>query len=321
MSKRPSPHELLHAALATQLGMLSLDDAQSALADFADNGDVSLRKTIVAAQRLSAAQDELVAKLVEAYLAAQPEEARRNIDVLEKTPQLKNAIDVWATAEHDMTVSFDGSRTSGRRAGDPQDIRLRVTPTGERFRPLKLHASGGLGEVFLARDEQLKRDVALKQLQDKHADDPLKRERFVLEGEVTGALEHPGIVPVYALGVDAKGHAFYAMRFVRGESLRNAVLRWQKDAPAHLRYRRDAIELRRLLTRFMGVCQAMEYAHSRGVIHRDLKPANIMLGKHGETYVVDWGLARIAGGGLGDPAQDGEEKLRPEQLSDFSGTS
>jgi serine/threonine-protein kinase len=318
MAKSPTPHELLHAAVAAQMGLITLEEAQNALQEQSD--EKTWRQTVIDARRLTPSQDDLVAKMVDAFLAAQPDDARQCLTLLEQTPHLTSAVALLESERREATVSFDGSRTAGRRSGDAQEIKLRITPSGERFRPMKLHAAGGLGEVHLARDEQLKRDVALKQLQSKHADDPLKRERFVLEGEVTGALEHPGIVPVYALGVDVHGRPFYAMRFVRGESLRNATLHWHKSEAADVRYRRDALELRRLLARFISVCQAMEYAHSRGVIHRDLKPANIMLGKHGETYVVDWGLARVEGGASADPPLDGEGKLRPDQLSGFSGT-
>src|SRR5262249_39639293 len=92
------------------------------------------------------------------------------------------------------------------------------TSTGGRFRIIRPHAKGGLGEVFVARDEELHREVALKQIQDRHADNPQSRSRFVLEAEITGGLEHPGIVPVYGLGTYADGRPFYAMRFIKGDS-------------------------------------------------------------------------------------------------------
>src|SRR5262249_26504549 len=95
------------------------------------------------------------------------------------------------------------------------------TSAGQRFRILRPHKKGGLGEVFVARDEELRREVALKQIQDRRADDPQSRSRFILEAEVTGGLEHPGVVPVYGLGKYADGRPFYAMRFIRGNSLKD----------------------------------------------------------------------------------------------------
>ena len=92
-----------------------------------------------------------------------------------------------------------------------------------RFRILRLHRTGGLGEVYVAHDEELHREVALKEIQDRHADDPDSRARFVQEAEITGRLEHPGIVPVYGLGTYADGRPFYAMRFIKGDSLKDAI--------------------------------------------------------------------------------------------------
>src|SRR5262249_2531664 len=92
-----------------------------------------------------------------------------------------------------------------------------------RFSILRAHARGGLGAVFVARDEALHREVALKEIQQRHVSHPESRARFLLEAEVTGGLEHPGIVPVYSLGTYADGRPFYAMRFVRGESLEEAI--------------------------------------------------------------------------------------------------
>jgi serine/threonine protein kinase/tetratricopeptide (TPR) repeat protein len=168
--------------------------------------------------------------------------------------------------------------------------------TGERYHALRLHAQGGLGEVQVAEDMELRREVALKRIQLRYRHDPASRRRFLREAEITGRLEHPGIVPVYGLVEDAQGQLSYAMRFIQGETLHEAIQRYHRaEGP-----RRDPAErrlaLRELLTRFLVVCNTIAYAHSRGVLHRDLKPANVMLGKFGETLVVDWGLAKVLDG-------------------------
>ena len=190
------------------------------------------------------------------------------------------------------------------------------TSTGSRFRVLRPHARGGLGQVSVALDHELDRPVALKEIQDRHADEPISRARFVQEAEITGKLEHPGIIPVYGLGHDATGRPFYAMRFIQGDSLKEAIAAFhgneglKKDRSARLS------RLRELLRRFTDVCNAIAYAHSRGVLHRDLKPGNIMLGPYGETLVVDWGLAKPVGGELsGDGSSLTEGPIRLSALS------
>jgi serine/threonine-protein kinase len=221
-----------------------------------------------------------------------------------------------------------------------------------RFQIVHFHAKGGLGEVYLADDGELRRRVALKQIQEQYAHDPGSRARFVAEAEITGGLEHPGIVPVYGFGQYSDGRPYYAMRFIRGENLDMAISRFHRPnknaeagVPRHAaaaagpqfndestvslppvgatdtagntssRVAAEAVtpckqeprtetcdragfaslEFRKLLGRFIDVCNAIDYAHSRGVVHRDLKPQNIMLGDFGETLVVDWGLAKVIG--------------------------
>lgn len=167
-----------------------------------------------------------------------------------------------------------------------------------RFRILSRHDEGGLGEVLVAHDRQLDREVAIKQIRPQWNGHEEANARFLREAEITGRLEHPGIVPVYAMGTWKDGRPFYAMRFIEGQTLRQ-VIREYRDAlqdgskhPSAIHDGEQARTLRTILNRFVDVCNTIVYAHSRRIIHRDIKPANIMIGPYGETLVVDWGLAK-----------------------------
>lgn len=163
---------------------------------------------------------------------------------------------------------------------------------------LRFHARGGLGQVSVARDEMLRREVALKEIRPDRRGIPAHRLRFLREAEITGQLEHPGIIPLYQLGQNSEGEPYYTMRFVRGETLAEAIAAYHRKP--------TAVGFHKLLERFVDICQTMAYAHSKGVIHRDLKPANVLLGSFGETLVIDWGLARRLGVAVEDSiAQSG----------------
>src|SRR5262249_43424501 len=136
---------------------------------------------------------------------------------------------------------------------------------------------------------------------------------------ITGGLEHPGVVPVYGLGTYHDGRPYYAMRFIRGDSLQDATRRFHDaDKPGRDPGQR-ALELRQLLGRFVDVCNALASAHRRGVRHRDLKPGNVMLGPYGETLVVDWGLAKPVGRPEG-ASGSAEVTLRPPSVGGSSPT-
>lgn len=158
------------------------------------------------------------------------------------------------------------------------------------FGDLRLHATGGLGAVYAAEDQRLHRNVALKFLRKKWLSDRHSQFQFETEAEITARLEHPGVVPVYGLGRSSDGRAFYAMRFINGRTLDEAIASWHGRASERGHDLRDR-DFRSLLTHFISLCKTIAYAHNRGIVHCDIKPANVMLGRYGETLVVDWGLA------------------------------
>jgi serine/threonine-protein kinase len=140
-----------------------------------------------------------------------------------------------------------------------------------------------MGIVLKGRDPDLGRDVAMKVLHPGHTRNPAMIQRFIEEAQIGGQLQHPGILPVYELGLDADLRPFFTMRLVKGRTL--AAMLEERPGPSH--------DLGRFLAVFEQVCQTVAYAHARGVIHRDLKPSNIMVGAFGEVQVVDWGLSKV----------------------------
>ena len=150
-------------------------------------------------------------------------------------------------------------------------------------------ARGGMGAIVDAQEKLLRRKVAMKVMLTNGSQEQLVR--FIEEAQITGQLEHPNIVPVYELGVDEQEQVFYTMKLVRGITLHDVLYRLDAAEPEAV----AAYPLSVLLTMFQKVCDALAFAHSKGVIHRDLKPANIMLGEYGEVLVMDWGLARASG--------------------------
>ena len=197
---------------------------------------------------------------------------------------------------------------------------------GDRYSIVKTHARGGLGQVYVANDNEVGRRVAIKEVRREYFQDPESQERLLREARITGRLEHPGIIPVFSIGANDLGNPFYSMRFIEGNSLLEAIEQFfeprgnksddgndtsfstlhpfqnedakslnadAKSKPQGVK-KLDAnayrgLKFKQMLGRFVYACRAIQYAHSRGILHRDLKPSNIMLGQHGETIVVDWG--------------------------------
>lgn len=160
---------------------------------------------------------------------------------------------------------------------------------GDRYQVKRVLGVGGMGEVLLSVDRRIGREVAFKSMRLDVAGNADYRTRFIREGRIQGQLDHPTVVPVYDLGVTADGTPFFTMRRVTGLSLDRVIeaLACNDDEIV------QRFTLRRRLAVFQQLCLGVQYAHSRGVVHRDLKPSNIMVGGWGETYILDWGLAKI----------------------------
>ncbi len=324
---------LLFGLLALQNSVIN--QAQLVLAFQAWTLDKSMRLAdhLEAQGVLTSRKRALLEGLVEVHLEAHGGDVTRSLGAVSAGKSTSESLAKLNDSEIEVTLNRVASGRSA--AGESEADRTTSysvgasTSDGQRFHVLRPHAKGGLGAVFVALDAELHREVAFKQILDEHADDPTSRQRFLIEAEITGGLEHPGVVPVYGLGTDSRGRPYYAMRFIKGDSLKEAIAHFHgkpgyagdggsaedepgrpgagshKNTPSS---HASPLAFRQLLRRFIDVCNAVDYAHSRGVIHRDIKPSNIIVGKYGETLVVDWGLAKVVG--RADSAM-GEQTLAP----------
>jgi serine/threonine-protein kinase len=191
----------------------------------------------------------------------------------------------------------------------------RTSAATDRYEVGECLARGGMGSVFRVYDRHLRRELAMKVMRgaesgssSKASSDPRSLSRFLDEARVTGQLQHPGIPAVHDLGIDACGRVFFTMPLLSGSTLQQVIEAVRRGEPAW--------PLQRVLGVLLKVCEAVAFAHAQGVIHRDLKPGNVMVGRFGETFVMDWGLARVlgeaAGAADGGIASDRSELARRE---------
>ncbi len=222
-------------------------------------------------------------------------------------------------------LSFDAEDSEGPEEECRRDAPPSAGPAGppeacwegeSKYRVIEKIGEGGAGEVLLVEDRIIERTVALKRIKEERIEKGARGDllgRFLFEARITGKLDHPGIVPVHEIGRAKNGMPYYTMRRLEGKTLAVEIDEARRAWPGLGDLERARIRMR-FLQAFISAANAVAFAHSRGVIHRDLKPSNIVLGGFGEAYVIDWGLAKVLGGGREDaqPAGPGsaEEFLR-----------
>src|SRR5262245_54027036 len=262
---------LLFGLLALQNGLIHQGQRVAAFQAWTLDKSRSLADHLETRGDLTAAKRALLEELVEFHLEAHGGDVEKSLAAVPAhrstcaslaelgAPEIEATLARITRSKNgcDTEADDDPDRTASLSVGPP-------TSDGQRFRILRPHARAALGAVFVALDAELNREVALKQILDRHADDPDSRARFLLEAEVTGRLEHPGVVPVYGLGCDVGGRPYYAMRFVKGQSLKEAIDRFHEAEKSDgSDPRQGNLGLRQLLNRFVSVCNVMAYAHSR----------------------------------------------------------
>ncbi len=327
-SRPTADRNLLFGILALQLDFISRDAFLAALQAWVLDKGKSLARILQDQGQLAPDRLVLLNALVAAHLKGHQNDPRHSLEAVAVPSSVREQLESLRDGDLQTSLAVVGSLVAtDSGASRPQVPKPDHSGSERRYRIVRPHARGELGQVYVAEDRELHREVALKEIQPQYAQDPRSRQRFLREAEIIGRLEHPGIVPVYGLGQHADGRPFYAMRFVKGTNLQEAIHRFHAAEDASRDPAERSLAWRRLLGRFVAVCQAVAYAHSRGVLHRDLKPSNIVLGKHGETLVVDWSLAKTIG--RPEATTDGEEQtlgpsagsgVEPTQLGSAIGT-
>lgn len=306
----------LFELLALRLGFVSQASLSEALDNTEDASSQLLCEVLLDMDLITVADRETIDNIIALYIKAHDSDISKCVSALQTFESAPN----WfgksrrtdETASHQFntpSVSQTEDYESPIVASSFSKCSERSPNVLDRFRFIRHHAEGGLGKVSLALDAELNREVALKEIKNRFAEDDSAQGRFVLEAEITGGLEHPGVVPVYGFGRNENGQPYYAMRFIRGHSLKDAAKEFHSVKSRRQNVNR-VVEFRKLLGRFVDVCNAIDFAHSKGIVHRDIKPANIMLGEFGEALVVDWGLAKKIQRNKGQ-ADSGEKSLRP----------
>ena len=311
MNDRSANNDVLLGILAVEMKFISRDQLVRGAKVWNENPNSSLAETLESLKLLSSSDRQSLEKAVVDRIRqsddtdesvcptldhtpsdmVQDEEASgSNSPTLDHTPSAEDltnltneSYSLWAANSEAIIGDPDAEDAIYHPATDPQSI---------RFKKIRFHEKGGLGEIHVAMDREVPREVALKEIKPRYANVQASRERFAQEARITGALEHPGVVPVYGLGHYPDGQLYYVMRFIEGETLSKAVSRYHKSGEEQCDPGQRRLEFRRLLNHFIDVCQVIDYAHNRDIIHRDIKPDNVMLGCYGETLVVDWGLAK-----------------------------
>jgi tRNA A-37 threonylcarbamoyl transferase component Bud32 len=301
--------ELLLGVFVVQLGYGTPAQVMAAAGEWAARRGEGVTLADVLAQRklLDGERRRMVEALMGQALSINQNDVSRTLQHLATggLDSLVRSISNSMTSEHPTQATPQADSLEGSENVSDEPIGRYDFDTGSGGKPHEL-GRGGIGRVVVAHDRFLGRDVAMKEVLSEHTSNPnvattrivALEQRFLREARLTGQLEHPAIVPVFELGRRLNGGLYYTMQRVRGRTLAELL-----NEARSLKKRLE------LVTSYLTTCQAIAYAHSRAVVHRDIKPQNVMVGPFGETYVLDWGLARVKG--RSDPRAS-DLKLQPD---------
>jgi WD40 repeat protein/serine/threonine protein kinase len=297
MADIPPEKDRLFGVMAAKLGFTSEADAEAYAQTFVRDPGMTLADRWEKEGVLEPEQRKLVDAMVDQAVSVNEGNFEKTLRALGVRRELDEALAEDADGREDISAGISFEHVGRYRYGDPnhtvseRGAKKKLFPVDPRA-PREI-GRGGIGRVLIAYDGHLGREIAVKELlphllksepDSRSTDSKAIVGRFLREARVTAQLEHPNIVPVYELGKRKDGTLYYTMKLVRGRTLSDA-----------LKSTHDLSDRLKLLNHFVGLCQAIAYAHSRGVVHRDIKPQNVMVGEFGETLVLDWGLAKIRG--------------------------
>jgi serine/threonine-protein kinase len=324
MAPVDADRNLLFGVLALQGELIDAGQLAEACTAWSVRKDRSLADHLVERGWISAEDRHLIEQLLERRLKKHSGDAHRSL-----VAAASGAAGVLATlqgvqarvVDEDIRQSLADVPHQQTATGTFEYVSRISPPLGsrDRYTLTTLHAKGGIGQVWLARDTEMDREIALKELRPDRSDDMALR-RFFQEAQITGQLDHPGVVPVYELARGEPGRdgcrPYYTMRFVRGGTFSDAIAVYHRNRAGGQARRTDLLAL---IQAFVGVCNTVAFAHSRGVIHRDLKGSNIILGEFGEVVLLDWGLAKFVDrdGAVAEPGTD----FDPAMTGPYPGTA
>ena len=288
---------LLFGALCVKFELLDFGKLVTVVWDWSEGANrttQSLADLFEDRQLISPEQRVMIERVMVERIAEFDGDARKALDDVMEPELILKLTEITGNLQQQTMTLIEPLGSSGSSAPSSSSSSgiWNSGSTQERYRLGEATGHGGMGQVWIARDLDLNRRVALKTLKPKFAANKAVLERFLREAQITGQLEHPNVIRVYEL---SRSHAdqrpYFSMQLIRDKrTLKVAIREYHEARRAGVEC---AVELNALLSAFVAICQALAYAHSRGVLHRDLKPQNVMLGRYGEAIVIDWGLAKF----------------------------